>query len=505
MSSSSSSGLALSNNATSRLASNISATSTTIQLMAGSGALFPAISVSQWFPVTVLSRDGDVEIMKCTARSGDILTVARGIEGTAASAFQQGALVELRMTAGTFIDEVTRTATNEVYGITRIAKDSELTMESTELVPNAAQLTSLYTRMSVTEGRVSALGAAVEEVLPDGTEDGQTLLWDADAQEWKLGFVSEIPVGTFSHVPKNSTGWIDIAYDSNTSVPAATYPKLVEARYCGDANNATAGWFYRADDMAGTQRNVNGAYFILPGLKEYFLRPGDEGWTKHEDQMQGHWHRIRGRYAGGATGDVVNMRDRTSTGFVASGIDTVVDPVSDGINGEPRTGSETYPKHIYTNIAIKAYDTATNQEQVDIAYLINKVQALEAEKLSVADDDARSTILYPNGGTAEIPANVTVNQRIVMDNPYPGYYVVCEAQAKFNGIWGTTGFIYSASAGGYGIEAYQFGESNQLVVVQTGSYSLSTAGTYTGGPHGQFGNYSTLPCRVIVTRLGKIQ
>lgn len=46
----------------------------------------------------------------------------------------------------------------------------------------------------------------------------------------------------------------------------ATYPSLDAAVYVGDSNNATAPYFYRATDSAGTTRSTTGAYLILPSL-----------------------------------------------------------------------------------------------------------------------------------------------------------------------------------------------------------------------------------------------
>lgn len=86
------------NNATSRLASSITTSSTSISLQAGDGAKFPALTTNGWFPVTLIKADGQLEICRCTARSGDVLTVQRARENTTAKAFSSGDRVELRLT-----------------------------------------------------------------------------------------------------------------------------------------------------------------------------------------------------------------------------------------------------------------------------------------------------------------------------------------------------------------------------------------------------------------------
>jgi len=93
------------NNATGRLAGDIDATQTTISLEAGQGARFPSPSGDDWFPLTLVKTDGTLEIVHCTGRSNDTLTVTRGQEGTSATSFLVGSKVGLRLTAGA-IDQI---------------------------------------------------------------------------------------------------------------------------------------------------------------------------------------------------------------------------------------------------------------------------------------------------------------------------------------------------------------------------------------------------------------
>lgn len=95
-------GLVLKNNAVSRLASSLAVGDTALPVSASEGSRFPALNAGDWFPVTVLRSDGTLEIMRCTARSGDLLTVTRAQEGTTAKTFTAGDRVELRLTAATF-------------------------------------------------------------------------------------------------------------------------------------------------------------------------------------------------------------------------------------------------------------------------------------------------------------------------------------------------------------------------------------------------------------------
>jgi len=90
------------NNAATSLALPITPTDTTIQVVAGTGQYFPSPTGGNYFMLTLIQINNPEvgEIVQCTARSGDILTVVRGREGTAPQIFNISDNVELRITAG---------------------------------------------------------------------------------------------------------------------------------------------------------------------------------------------------------------------------------------------------------------------------------------------------------------------------------------------------------------------------------------------------------------------
>ena len=89
------------NNASTTLASSISSSATSLTVASGAGALFPNPTSPDYFLVTLQGVSGTpIEIVKCTARSTDVLTIVRAQEGTTASGFSGGDKVELRVTAG---------------------------------------------------------------------------------------------------------------------------------------------------------------------------------------------------------------------------------------------------------------------------------------------------------------------------------------------------------------------------------------------------------------------
>lgn len=100
------------NNAWGTLNGGISAIATTINLGTGQGAKFPAPTGGDHFLATLVGYDGEGkenawEIVKCTARSTDALTVVRAQEGTTGAIWSTGARIELRITAGNVGDFLT--------------------------------------------------------------------------------------------------------------------------------------------------------------------------------------------------------------------------------------------------------------------------------------------------------------------------------------------------------------------------------------------------------------
>lgn len=91
-------GVLYANNASATLASDITNSSTSLSVATGKGALFPSTSGSDIFYATLSNSSMSVEIVKVTARNGDVFTIVRGQDGTAPQAFFAGESVELRLT-----------------------------------------------------------------------------------------------------------------------------------------------------------------------------------------------------------------------------------------------------------------------------------------------------------------------------------------------------------------------------------------------------------------------
>ena len=99
-------GIKLANNAFGTLAAGIASGATSITLTTGHGTRFPFLGAGDYFYATLIDTSNNLEIVKCTARATDVLTVTRAQEGTTARAYSAGDRVEIRLTAQTFIDAV---------------------------------------------------------------------------------------------------------------------------------------------------------------------------------------------------------------------------------------------------------------------------------------------------------------------------------------------------------------------------------------------------------------
>ena len=95
------------NNAVSTLSGAITSTQTTIPLQTGAGALWPDLAAGgsgAWCPTTLVDSSKNIEIVKVTSISGDVLTVVRGQEGTTARAYASGSYVGLRLTEAAILE-----------------------------------------------------------------------------------------------------------------------------------------------------------------------------------------------------------------------------------------------------------------------------------------------------------------------------------------------------------------------------------------------------------------
>uniref|UniRef100_UPI0025EA9482 hypothetical protein n=1 Tax=Anaerovibrio sp. TaxID=1872532 RepID=UPI0025EA9482 len=195
----------------------------------------------------------------------------------------------------------------------------------------------------------------------------------------------------------------------------------------------------------------------------------------------------------------------TSTNAVQN---KVVNSALAGKAASSHTHDDRYYTESEVNTKLNAKADSSHSHSAATQSAAGFMSAADKKKLDgldAAGGGTKFTYIYPNGGTANAPAEVTINQRFVMDNPFPGYYVMCAPELKYNGHWGVVGQFVTPSDYGSGVSANQL--DNDKIVVQTGSSKIIfNSSSHQGDPFGRAeGTGQTkLPCRIRVWTIGKI-
>lgn len=260
----------------------------------------------------------------------------------------------------------------------------------------ANKVAGTYTKVTVNDRGVFVSGSNPNTLAGFGITDSYT----KPQVEAMIAQASALPVGVMVSVPvdKLPPGFLEI--DASVKSIAA-YPDL--AAFLGTA-------FNRGDEGAGN--------FRLPESRAEFLRGWDHGrgvdvgrgvGSYQLDAFQGHYHDITGSPAGGdaAAGSAQNTLQGTD-GTATPG-EKVTAPKTDGVNGIPRTASETRPRNLAVMWCIKAWNAPINQGNIDIAALVAIVEALRAN--GPLAGEARN--LRMAVASASATASVTADQLIV--------------------------------------------------------------------------------------------
>ena len=166
-----------------------------------------------------------------------------------------------------------------------------------------------------------------------------------------------------------------------------------------------------------------------------------------------------------------------------------------------RSDGSYFPEFpVPTNTA--ALETAVADLAARISVVEGKIATLEQRK-STCLVNAVGTGAPHETVVAQLPANVAINSRYVLQNPFGiNVPVECWAEIFANNRWARTGFMYGSngtSSGGYGTTAsYVQGEG---VVVQTGGNAVLTTSSTSGSGHNIAAVITSAPCRVFVRKL----
>ena len=182
------------------------------------------------------------------------------------------------------------------------------------------------------------------------------------------------------------------------------------------------------------------------------------------------------------------------------------------------SGNDKPPAHNYGVLQVYSFNGVVNQiyypDVSDTCVLAKRMcpnisQGVWQPWYLLSPSSIKSTCLVNATGTGaphetvvpQLPANIALNTRYVLPNPFGNNIpVICWAEIFVNNKWADICFTYdSATPGSYGTKAtFVHGEG---IIVQTGSARLGTHSNHAGGGHGVAALTSSAPCRVFVRKL----
>lgn len=349
--------LKITNNASTLLAASIDAEDTEIAVSSGAGAMFPSLQEGDWFPLVVIEGAG-IEIMRATARAGDVITVARAQEGTTARIFDAGARVDLRLTAAAMA-----VFPQPPFGPDQLATSAVITEKVADEAITAPKLgaaavlyakfqnivgLSIFGRASNSEGVGAAITAATDgHVLRrKGTALGFGQIETAGYGDNSITFAKLIEALQLKLVPTGSI-W---------AFPATTAPASYLKADGAEISRTTYAdlWAYAqvSGNLAATEAAKEAGQFgpgdgsttfTLPNYENEFIRGAGGGRTLGTVQaqaIQAHRHRMPYRLIRTSGSGSISGSGSTY------GFDTNPDTDSTG-------GSETRPRNVSVLYCIK--------------------------------------------------------------------------------------------------------------------------------------------------------
>ena len=234
-------GLKYANNAGSYITSALTPGSVTLTVQSGDGSKFPTLTVSDYFYGTLFDNAGNIEIVKVTARTGDVMTITRAQDSTTALSWASATRFELRQVAASLNDIVTTAATAK-----STADTAKTTADTAKATADTAKATA--------DGAIATAGAAVSTANAALPKAGGNL---SGAVNDNLATVAS--AATTADI-WGASGNV-ISFTGNASVTA--FP------------NAPQAGAKRHLLITGTPTFVNSANLIVEGGADYICSPGD--------------------------------------------------------------------------------------------------------------------------------------------------------------------------------------------------------------------------------------
>jgi hypothetical protein len=210
-------GIKFANSAFATLASGINNSATSITLTTGQGARFPSLSAGDFFYATLIDTSNNLEIIKCTARSTDVLTVTRAEESTTARAFSAGDRIELRVTAAGFSEMVQAGNTNTFTAAQTFRVASAIRSEAA-----AAQ------DAVVIAGRAGGSSSYAVTITPAALTASRTATLPDPGANYTIGF-RNVPLsgsaktGSYTLTVDDVGEYIEVASGGSITIPNSTF------------------------------------------------------------------------------------------------------------------------------------------------------------------------------------------------------------------------------------------------------------------------------------------
>lgn len=198
--------------------------------------------------------------------------------------------------------------------------------------------------------------------------------------------------------------------DFAAALDAGLFPTVTQAQWNADPANRAC---FVAVSSAGKfrMRDLNGA--SVGSLGATFLRGGTSAGAGviRQDQMQGHAHReavgVNGSGANSSSTDVtfdaglssggtVQLRQTVGTG---TNDVSIKGAISDGVNGTPRVGSETFPTHATGAWMTRLFGIVTPLGSAEAASLATSYASLASRITALESSYMSANQTWSNGGT----------------------------------------------------------------------------------------------------------
>lgn len=220
------------NNATASLGASLAAGATSLTVATGAGALFPNPTAPDYFLATLeVTGTTTREIVKVTARSGDVFTIVRAQEGTADQAWTTSDTVSLRLTKATMELLQTELALDGARGVRVVPHVPAALGTWTDGTTTYTAASGLFTLFTTTNGDGHVVGDTAQfnavnyltSQIYTGAPTQATEYWNGTA--W-----TALTVGNYQ--TNNALGYSQLRFTipgdwavggSGTNVPQTTY------------------------------------------------------------------------------------------------------------------------------------------------------------------------------------------------------------------------------------------------------------------------------------------